>query len=210
MTLVASSPESLVRTRGNRVETLPIAGTRPRGSTAVEDDALAQELLGDEKERAEHIMLVDLGRNDLGRVCRYGSVQVDDLMRIERYSHVMHIVSTVSGELAHDKTPLDALSSTLPMGTASGAPKIRAMEIIDELEPVKRGPYAGSFGYVSVTGAMDMALTLRTVVVTGGRLHLQAGGGVVADSDPGFEYQESLNKLAALRKAVEMATKGLR
>ena len=210
VTLVASSPESLVRTRGNRVETLPIAGTRPRGSTAVEDDALAQELLGDEKERAEHIMLVDLGRNDLGRVCRYGSVQVDDLMRIERYSHVMHIVSTVSGELAHDKTPLDALSSTLPMGTASGAPKIRAMEIIDELEPVKRGPYAGSFGYVSVTGAMDMALTLRTVVVTGGRLHLQAGGGVVADSDPGFEYQESLNKLAALRKAVEMATKGLR
>ena len=210
VTLVASSPESLVRTQGNRVETLPIAGTRRRGTTPLEDDALARELLADEKERAEHIMLVDLGRNDLGRVCRYGTVQVDDLMRIERYSHVMHIVSTVSGELAHDKTPLDALSSTLPMGTASGAPKIRAMEIIDELEPVKRGPYAGSFGYVSVTGAMDMALTLRTVVVAGGKLHLQAGGGVVADSDPGFEYQESLNKLAALRKAVEMATKGLR
>lgn len=209
VTLVASSPESLVRSDGHLVETLPIAGTRKRGATPEEDDALAQELLADEKERAEHVMLVDLGRNDLGRVCSYGSVKVTDLMRIERYSHVMHIVSTVQGELREDKTPLDALASTLPMGTASGAPKIRAMEIIDELEPIRRGPYAGAFGYVSASGAMDMALTLRTAVITGGKIHLQAGGGVVADSDPEFEYQETLNKLAAVRRAVEMATEGL-
>ena len=209
VTLVASSPESLVRSDGKRVETLPIAGTRKRGASAAEDEALATELLADDKERAEHIMLVDLGRNDLGRVSKFGSVKVTDLMRVERYSHVMHIVSTVEGELAEDKTPLDALSSTLPMGTASGAPKIRAMEIIDELEPVRRGPYAGAFGYVSAGGAMDMALTLRTAVITKGRIHLQAGGGVVADSDPEFEYNESMNKLAALKKAVEMATKGL-
>ena len=209
VTLVASSPESLVRSDGRSVETLPIAGTRRRGATPDEDVALAEELLADAKERAEHVMLVDLGRNDLGRVCRHGTVTVRDLMRVERYSHVMHLVSTVEGELAEGKTPLDALASTLPMGTASGAPKIRAMEIIDELEPTRRGPYAGAFGYLSVGGAMDMALTLRTMVVTGGRLHLQAGGGVVADSDPAAEYQESLNKLAALRRAVEMATEGL-
>jgi anthranilate synthase component 1 len=209
VTLVASSPESLVRTHGNKVETLPIAGTRKRGVTPDEDVALAKELLADEKERAEHIMLVDLGRNDLGRVCKAGSVKVSDLMRIERYSHVMHIVSTVEGELLPDKTPLDALASTLPMGTASGAPKIRAMEIIDELEPVRRGAYAGAFGYVSVNGAMDMALTLRTAVITNGKIHLQAGGGVVADSDPEFEFNESNQKLGALRKAVELATEGL-
>ena len=209
VTLVASSPESLVRSDGRRVETLPIAGTRPRGATPAEDEALAEELLSDEKERAEHVMLVDLGRNDLGRVSAGGTVRVDDLMRIERYSHVMHIVSTVSGELAEGKTPLDALAATLPMGTASGAPKIRAMEIIDELEPVRRGPYAGAFGYVATGGAMDMALTLRTAVVADGRIHIQAGGGVVADSDPAFEYEETLNKLGALRRAVEMATEGL-
>ena len=209
VTLVSSSPESLVRSDGVRVETRPIAGTRPRGADAEEDAALAAELLSDEKERAEHVMLVDLGRNDLGRVSRFGSVRVSDLMRVERYSHVMHLVSRVEGELAPGRTPLDALASTLPMGTASGAPKIRAMEIIDELEPVRRGPYAGAFGYLSVSGAMDMALTLRTVVATGGRLHLQAGCGVVADSDPAAEWQESLNKLAALRRAVEMATEGL-
>lgn len=209
VTLVSSSPESLVRSDGVRVETLPIAGTRRRGQNDAEDLALAEELLADAKERAEHIMLVDLGRNDLGRVCAYGSVHVADLMRIERYSHVMHIVSTVEGKLAAGKTPLDALASTLPMGTASGAPKIRAMEIIDGLEPTRRGPYAGAFGYVSVTGAMDMALTLRTAVITGGKIHLQAGGGVVADSDPEFEYNESMNKLAALVRAVELATKGL-
>jgi len=165
------------------VETLPIAGTRVRGATPEEDDVLAKDLLADEKERAEHIRLVDLGRNDLGRVCKYGSVHVSDLMRIEKYSHVMHIVSTVKGELQDDKTPLDALASTLPMGTASGAPKIRAMEIIDELQPVRRGPYAGAFGYVSISGAMDMALTLRTLLITNGKLHLQAGGVFVADSD---------------------------
>lgn len=209
VTLVASSPESLVRSDGVWVETRPIAGTRRRGATPEEDAQLAQELLADAKERAEHIMLVDLGRNDLGRVCAYGSVVVADLMRIERYSHVMHIVSTVRGRLAPGKTPLDALASTLPMGTASGAPKVRAMEIIEELEPTRRGPYAGAFGYVSASGAMDMALTLRTAVITGGKVHLQAGGGVVADSDPELEYQESMNKLAALVRAVEMATEGL-
>ncbi|MDZ7801497.1 MAG: anthranilate synthase component I [Trueperaceae bacterium] len=209
VTLVASSPESLVRSDGFEVETLPIAGTRKRGASPAEDAALAEELRGDAKERAEHVMLVDLGRNDLGRVCRYGTVQVRDLMRVERYSHVMHLVSTVVGQLAEGRTTLDALAATLPMGTASGAPKIRAMEIIDELEPTRRGPYAGAFGYLAVSGAMDMALTLRTMVVTDGRVHLQAGGGVVADSDPEAEYQESLNKLAALRRAVEMATRGL-
>jgi len=208
-TLVASSPESLVRAQGRMVETRPIAGTRRRGASPAEDAALAEELLADPKERAEHVMLVDLGRNDLGRVCRAGSVRVTDLMSIERYSHVMHIVSRVEGELAEGRTALDALAATLPMGTASGAPKVRAMEIIDELEPVRRGPYAGAFGYLAVGGDMDMALTLRTMVVTGGRLHLQAGGGVVADSDPELEYQESLSKLAALRRAVEAAAEGL-
>jgi len=209
VTLVASSPESLVNSDGETVRTLPIAGTRKRGATPEEDERLATELLSDEKERAEHIMLVDLGRNDLGRVCEFGSVKVTDLMRVERYSHVMHLVSTVEGVLAAGKTPLDALASTLPMGTASGAPKVRAMEIIDELEPTRRGPYAGAFGYLSASGAMDMALTLRTAVVTNGKIHLQAGGGVVADSDPAFEYQESMNKLAALVRAVELATEGL-
>jgi anthranilate synthase component I len=209
VTLVASSPESLVRSDGRSVETRPIAGTRPRGATVAEDDALASELLADEKERAEHVMLVDLGRNDLGRVCRFGSVRVTALMDVERYSHVMHLVSRVVGELAPGATPLAALAATLPMGTASGAPKIRAMQIIDELEPVRRGPYAGAFGYVAVGGQMDMALTLRTIVVTAGRLHLQAGSGIVADSDPENEYRESLNKLAALRRAVDMATEGL-
>jgi len=209
VTLVASSPESLIRAEGRRVETRPIAGTRRRGATPAEDEALAAELAADPKERAEHVMLVDLGRNDLGRVCRAGSVRVGDLMNVERYSHVMHLVSRVEGELAEGRTPLDALAATLPMGTASGAPKVRAMEIIDELEPVRRGPYAGAFGYLAVGGDMDMALTLRTMVVAGGRLHLQAGGGVVADSDPELEYQESLNKLAALRRAVEVASEGL-
>ncbi len=209
VTLVASSPESLVRSDGTRVETLPIAGTRPRGRDAAHDDALATELLADEKERAEHVMLVDLGRNDLGRVSAPGSVEVVDLMRVERYSHVMHIVSEVVGRLAPGRTPLDALSATLPMGTASGAPKVRAMEIIDELETVRRGPYAGAFGYLAAGGAMDMALTLRTMVVKDGRIHLQAGAGVVADSDPAAEWQECMNKLAALRRAVEMATRGL-
>lgn len=209
VTLVASSPESLVRSDGVTVETLPIAGTRPRGADAAEDARLAAELLADEKERAEHVMLVDLGRNDLGRVSRPGSVKVTDLMYVERYSHVMHIVSSISGELDEGRTPLDALAAALPMGTASGAPKIRAMEIIEELETTRRGPYAGAFGYLSATGSMDMALTLRTVVVTGGRMHLQAGAGIVADSDPAAEWQECLNKLAGLRRAVALATEGL-
>ncbi len=209
VTLVASSPESLVRSDGSKVETLPIAGTRRRDPDPAEDELLAAELLADEKERAEHVMLVDLGRNDLGRVCVPGSVRVTDLMRVERYSHVMHIVSQVEGRLAEGHTPLDALSATLPMGTVSGAPKVRAMEIIDELETLRRGPYAGAFGYLAAGGAMDMALTLRTMVVKDGRVHLQAGAGVVADSDPATEWQECMNKLAALRRAVEMATEGL-
>lgn len=209
VTLVASSPESLVRSDGSKVETLPIAGTRKRGATPEEDDALAAELLADEKERAEHVMLVDLGRNDLGRVCRPGTVKVEDLMRVERYSHVMHIVSEVVGQLAEGRTPLDALAATLPMGTASGAPKVRAMQIIDELETVRRGPYAGAFGYLGLSGAMDMALTLRTMVIRDGKVHLQAGAGIVADSDPASEWQECLNKLAAVQRAVEMATAGL-
>lgn len=209
VTLVASSPESLVRSQdGHYVETLPIAGTRKRGDTTREDNDLARELLADAKERAEHVMLVDLGRNDLGRVCEYGSVHVPDLMRVERFSHVMHLVSTVAGTLAGDKTPLDALASVLPMGTASGAPKIRAMEIIDELEPTRRGPYGGAFGYISVNGSMDMALTIRTAVIADNNIHLQAGVGVVADSDPEAEYQESVVKLAALVKAVELAQEG--
>ncbi|WP_034342092.1 anthranilate synthase component I [Deinococcus misasensis] len=209
VTLVASSPESLCKSDGVSIATMPIAGTRKRGVTPEEDLALEQELLADEKERAEHLMLVDLGRNDLGRVARYGSVKVKDAFRVERYSHVMHIVSTVEAELAEGKTPLHALASTLPMGTLSGAPKIRAMEIIEEVEPVRRGPYGGSFGYIALNGSMDMALTLRTAVIANGKVHIQAGGGVVADSDPEFEYLETMNKSAALKRAVEMAEKGL-
>ncbi len=209
VTLVASSPESLLRAQGGRVTTRPIAGTRVRGQTPEQDDANAAELLADEKERAEHLMLLDLGRNDLGRVCRYGSVRVQDAFSIERYSHVMHIVSGVTGELREGCTPLDALASALPMGTVSGAPKIRAMQIIEELEPVRRGPYGGAFGYVAFDGSLDMALTLRTMVVAGGRVHIQAGAGVVADSDPSAEEQETRNKAAALMRAVQLAAAGL-
>ncbi|GAA5531683.1 anthranilate synthase component I [Deinococcus aluminii] len=207
--LVASSPESLLRSDGQMVVTRPIAGTRRRGATPQEDEALAAELLADEKERAEHLMLVDLGRNDLGRVSRYGSVKVQDAFSIERYSHVMHIVSTVTGELREGQTPLHALASVLPMGTVSGAPKIRAMEIIDELEPVRRGPYGGAFGYIAFDGSLDMALTLRTMVIANGRLHIQAGAGIVADSDPASEEQETRSKAAALVRAAEMASQGL-
>ncbi|PNY82440.1 anthranilate synthase component I [Deinococcus koreensis] len=209
VTLVASSPESLLASVGRTVTTRPIAGTRPRGATPEADEALAAELLADEKERAEHLMLVDLGRNDLGRVSTYGSVRVHDAFSIERYSHVMHIVSSVSGELRGGQTPLHALASTLPMGTVSGAPKIRAMEIIDELEPVRRGPYGGSFGYIAFDGSMDMALTLRTMVIANGRVHIQAGAGIVADSDPVAEELETRAKAAALMRAVEMAAGGL-
>ncbi|THF88725.1 anthranilate synthase component I [Deinococcus sp. KSM4-11] len=209
VTLVASSPESLLASDGRTVTTKPIAGTRPRGATPELDDALASELLADEKERAEHLMLVDLGRNDLGKVSEYGSVRVQDAFTIERYSHVMHIVSSVTGQLREGQTPLHALASVQPMGTVSGAPKIRAMEIIDELEPVRRGPYGGSFGYIAFDGSMDMALTLRTMVIAGGRVHIQAGAGIVADSDPASEELETRNKAAALMRAVELAAGGL-
>ncbi|RIH87417.1 Anthranilate synthase component 1 [Meiothermus luteus] len=209
VTLVSSSPESLLRSDGRRVVTRPIAGTRRRGQDAAEDKALAEELLADEKERAEHVMLVDLSRNDLGRVCRYGSVRPKELMVVEYYSHVMHIVSTVEGELREDRTPLDALASVLPMGTVSGAPKIRAMEIIEELEPSRRGAYGGAFGYLAYDGHMDMALTLRTMVVAQEQVHVQAGAGVVYDSNPTAEYLECLNKAQAMLKAVRLAEEGL-
>lgn len=209
VTLVASSPESLLASDGRTVTTRPIAGTRPRGATPAQDEALAAELLADEKERAEHLMLVDLGRNDLGRVSAYGSVRVQDAFTIERYSHVMHIVSTVTGTLRDGQTPLHALASAQPMGTVSGAPKIRAMQIIDELEPVRRGSYGGSFGYIAFDGSMDMALTLRTMVIAHGRVHIQAGAGIVADSDPASEELETRNKAAALMRAVELAAGGL-
>ncbi|WP_291426514.1 anthranilate synthase component I [Deinococcus sp.] len=209
VTLVASSPESLLRSDGVNVTTRPIAGTRVRGQTPAQDDALAAELLADEKERAEHLMLVDLGRNDVGKVSEYGSVKVQDAFSVERYSHVMHIVSGVTGKLRPGQTPLHALASVLPMGTVSGAPKIRAMQIIDELEPVRRGPYGGCFGYVAFDGSMDMALTLRTMVIAGGRVHIQAGAGIVADSVPELEEQETRNKAAALMRAVELAARGL-
>lgn len=209
VTLVASSPESLLSSDGQMVKTRPIAGTRKRGRTPEKDDALAEELLNDAKERAEHLMLVDLGRNDLGKVSEYGSIKVENAFHIERYSHVMHIVSNVVGKLRPDQTPLHALASVQPMGTVSGAPKIRAMEIIDELEPVRRGPYGGSFGYIAFDGSMDMALTLRTMVITDGKVHIQAGAGVVADSVPADEELETRNKAAALMRAVEMAADGL-
>ena len=209
VTLVASSPESLLRSDGCSVVTRPIAGTRRRGETPEQDDRLAAELLADEKERAEHLMLVDLGRNDIGKVSAYGTVRVENAFSVERYSHVMHIVSGVRGELREGQTPLHALASVLPMGTVSGAPKIRAMEIIDELEPVRRGPYGGCFGYVAFDGSLDMALTLRTMVITGGRVHIQAGAGVVADSVPELEEQETRSKAAALMRAAELAAGGL-
>ncbi len=209
VTLVSASPESLLRSDGKKITTRPIAGTRPRGKTPEEDAKLAQELLSDEKERAEHVMLVDLSRNDIGRVARAGSVKVPELMVVEHYSHVMHIVSTVEGELVDGNTPLDALASVIPMGTISGAPKIRAMEIIEELEPLRRGPYGGSFGYFAYDGHMDMALTLRTLVVKDGWVHIQAGAGIVADSSPEREYEEILSKAKAMRKALELAEAGL-
>ncbi|NPV46727.1 MAG: anthranilate synthase component I [Armatimonadetes bacterium] len=207
--IIGASPEILVTEDAGRVVTRPIAGTRRRGKTREEDLALEQELLADEKERAEHIMLVDLHRNDIGRVCEPGTVQVDALMTVERYSHVMHIVSNVVGKLAADKDQFDVLRATFPAGTVSGAPKIRAMEIIEELEPVRRGPYAGAVGYFSFSGSMDTCITLRTLVVKGNTVYFQAGGGIVADSDPDAEYQETLHKMGALLDAVRMAERGL-
>jgi anthranilate synthase component 1 len=203
--LIGSSPEMLARLDGRRAQVRPIAGTRPRGADPAEDEALAQELLADPKERAEHVMLVDLGRNDLGRVCRYGSVQVPETMIIERYSHVMHIVSGVHGELRPDLDALDLLRATFPAGTVSGAPKVRAMEIIAELEGERRGPYAGAVGYLSYSGNMDTCIAIRTIVMQGDTVHMQAGAGIVADSDPTREYHETLNKAQALTEAVAIA-----
>ena len=203
--VVGASPEPLLTVTGRHVSTKPIAGTRPRGSSPEEDRRIAQELLADEKERAEHVMLVDLGRNDLGRVCEYGSVKVDELMEIESYSHVMHIVSSVSGTLREDVGAMDALRAVLPAGTLSGAPKVRAMQIIDELEPVKRGGYGGAVGYLSYTGDLDTAIHIRTVVVKDGVAHIQAGGGTVADAKPDYEYRESVDKSRAALRAIALA-----
>ncbi len=208
--LVGASPEMLVKVRNGRVEYGPIAGTRPRGGTIDEDVRLQKELLADEKERAEHIMLVDLGRNDLGRVCKFGSVQVTDLMRIEKYSHVMHLVSSVEGELRDGLDCFDALQSCLPAGTVSGAPKVRAMEIIEKLEPCRRGVYGGAVGYVDFSGNLDTCIALRTLMIKDGMAYIQAGGGIVADSDPQREREESMNKARALIGAVQLAHEGLK
>jgi anthranilate synthase component 1 len=203
--IAGASPEPLVKVTGRQVETRPIAGTYPRGADEEEDRRNAERLLQDPKERAEHVMLVDLGRNDLGRVCEYGSVTVDELMVVETYSHVLHIVSQVSGTLREGIGPMDVLRSVLPAGTLSGAPKVRAMQIIDELEPHKRGSYGGAIGYLSYTGDLDTAIHIRTVVVKDGVAHVQAGGGTVADAKPTYEYNESVNKAKAVFRAVELA-----
>ncbi len=203
--VAGASPEPLLTVSGRHVSTKPIAGTRHRGTTPEEDRLIAGELLADEKERSEHVMLVDLGRNDLGRVCEYGSVVVDELMEIESYSHVMHIVSSVSGTLREEVGAMDALRSVLPAGTLSGAPKVRAMQIIDELEPVKRGGYGGAIGYLSYAGDLDTAIHIRTVVVKDGVAHIQAGGGTVADAKPAYEYEESVAKSSAAMRAIELA-----
>ena len=207
--VVGASPEVMVRKEGDLVELRPIAGTRPRGASQIADDALAQELLADPKELAEHVMLVDLGRNDLGRVCKIGSVKVSELMVVERYSHVMHIVSNVQGQLAAGQDAFDVVRATFPAGTLSGAPKVRAMEIIEELEGVRREVYGGAVGYFSFSGNLDMAIAIRTLVVKDGKVHLQAGAGIVADSDPATEYVETVNKAMGVVKAIEMAERGL-
>ncbi|HKF80134.1 MAG TPA: anthranilate synthase component I [Thermoleophilaceae bacterium] len=203
--IAGASPESLVKVEGHRAEQRPIAGTRPRAGTTEEDLKGARGLLADEKERAEHVMLVDLGRNDLGRVCEYGSVSVDELMVVETYSHVMHIVSSVSGRLRAGVTAMDALRASLPAGTLSGAPKIRAMQIIDELEPTRRGPYGGAVGYLSYTGELDTCIYIRSALVKDGRVYVQAGGGIVADSEPGYEVRETEAKARAVFDAVRLA-----
>jgi anthranilate synthase component 1 len=203
--IAGASPEPLVKVSGRRVETRPIAGTYPRGANEEEDRRLAERLVNDAKERAEHVMLVDLGRNDLGRVCEYGSIEVDELMVVETYSHVLHIVSQVSGKLREGVDAMDVLRSALPAGTLSGAPKVRAMQIIDELEPVKRCSYGGAIGYLSWNGDLDTAIHIRTVVAKDGQIHVQAGGGTVADAKPAYEYNESVNKAKAVFRAVELA-----
>ena len=207
--VVGASPEILVRLEGGQVTLRPVAGTRPRGKTAEADEAFATELLADPKERAEHLMLMDLGRNDVGRVAATGSVRVTENMVIERYSHVMHIVSNVEGRLREGLDAMAVLRASFPAGTVSGAPKVRAMEIIDELEPVKRGIYAGAVGYLGFHGDMDLAIALRTALIKDGVLHMQAGAGIVADSDPASEWQETLNKARAVLRAAEMAAAGL-
>jgi anthranilate synthase component I len=203
--IAGASPETLVTVNGRVVRQRPIAGTRPRADSVERDLEQARELLADPKERAEHVMLVDLGRNDLGRVCEYGSVKVDELMAVETYSHVMHIVSQVSGTLRADVKPMDALRASLPVGTLSGAPKIRAMQIIDELEPAGRGPYGGGVGYLSYTGDLDTCIYIRSALVKDGRVHIQAGGGIVADSEPGYEVRETEAKAGAVMDAVRLA-----
>ncbi len=208
--LIGASPEMLVKVRDGKVEYGPIAGTRPRGKTPEEDAQLSHELASDEKEQAEHIMLVDLGRNDLGRVCKFGSVGVTDLMRIERYSHVMHLVSSVEGELRDDLDCYHALEACLPAGTVSGAPKVRAMEIIEELEPCRRGVYGGAVGYVDFSGNLDTCIALRTLVIKDNIAYIQAGGGIVADSEPWREHEESINKAGALIRALKFAHEGLK
>jgi len=208
VTLVGSSPEIRCRVEDGIVTNRPLAGTRPRGATDEEDKALEAELLADPKERAEHIMLVDLARNDVGRVAEPKTIELSDLMTVERYSHVMHIVSDVKGKLAAGQTCFDALRAALPVGTVTGAPKIRAMEIIDEFEPTRRGPYAGGLGYVDFSGNMDTCIAIRTMVIAGGKAYLQAGGGIVADSVPANEYQETINKARALLRAIEVAEAG--
>ncbi len=208
--LVGSSPEILVRLEGDKIVTRPIAGTRPRGKDEDEDSALQRELLNDPKEIAEHIMLVDLGRNDVGRVARSGSVQVDELMGIERYSHVMHIVSNVTGTLKEGEDAFSVLRACFPAGTLSGAPKVRAMEIIEELEPNRRGVYGGAVGYFGFSGDMDMCITIRTIVIKDDNIYVQAGAGIVADSVPETEFEETLNKAGGMLKAVEMAGEGLK
>jgi len=206
--LVGASPEIHVRSYGGNLTIRPIAGTRPRGGNVEQDVKLEKELLADEKERAEHLMLVDLARNDIGRVCRYGSVKLTEFMIVERYSHVMHIVSDVEGTLEEGKDVFDLIAATFPAGTVSGAPKIRAMEIIEELEPVRRGPYAGLVGYFSFNGNFDSCITIRTMLVKGNKVYVQAGAGIVADSIPKKEYAETLNKAKALFRAIQMARGG--
>jgi len=202
---VGASPEVHVRLTDGRVEIRPIAGTRKRGATPAEDLALEKELLADAKERAEHLMLVDLARNDIGRVCRYGSIRVPEFMIVERYSHVMHIVSQVEGDIAPGRTAYDLMRATFPAGTVTGAPKIRAMQIIAEYEPTQRGFYAGALGYFGYDGNMDTCIMLRTALLKDGKIHIQSGAGIVADSIPASEYQETISKASALFKAVTMA-----
>ncbi len=207
--LLGASPEMMVRLEDGIATVRPIAGTRPRGKTEAEDEALAEELLNDPKERAEHVMLVDLGRNDLGRVCEYGTVSVPNMMYIERYSHVMHIVSMVQGQIRKGMDAFDLLRATFPAGTLSGAPKVRAMEIIEELEGTRRGPYGGAVGYFSFDGSMDTCITIRALLMKGDTVYVQAGAGIVADSDPSREYEESVNKAKAVAVAIQYAEQGL-